>query len=81
MVNIVLKQHKDSDMGGSMRLGAQSCQLVLDTKVANVYKNKIIHERHRHRYEVNGELMPQLEEQGMKVSGRSMHNQLVAIPT
>lgn len=66
-----------SDKGGTMRLGAQSCQLVENSLTRNIYGKNSIIERHRHRYEVNNILLPQIEAAGLKVSGRSHHGELV----
>lgn len=70
----------ESDLGGTMRLGAQTCQLIEDSLVRKIYHDQPqISERHRHRYEVNSYLVPQLEQAGLKVSGRSMDGNLVEI--
>lgn len=66
-----------SDLGGTMRLGSQNCNLVANTKAREIYGKAVIQERHRHRYEVNNNLRPQLEEAGLVVSGLSADNQLV----
>jgi len=66
-----------SDLGGTMRLGSQNCNLVANTKAREIYAKAVIQERHRHRYEVNNNLRPQLEEAGLVVSGLSADNQLV----
>jgi len=68
---------KDSDLGGTMRLGAQSASLVKESKIASIYGNATINERHRHRYEVNENFVEQLEKEGLVISGRSSHNNLV----
>ena len=66
-----------SDMGGTMRLGSQSCYLVDGTRTRDIYGNDVIRERHRHRYEVNNTLVPKLEAQGMTISGWSQDKGLV----
>ncbi|MBZ9610037.1 CTP synthase [Rheinheimera maricola] len=66
-----------SDLGGTMRLGSQNCNLIDNTKAREIYAKAVIQERHRHRYEVNNNLRPQLEEAGLVVSGLSADNQLV----
>ena len=66
-----------SDLGGTMRLGSQNCNLIDNTKAREIYGKAVIQERHRHRYEVNNNLRPQLEEAGLVVSGLSADNQLV----
>ena len=68
---------EDSDLGGTMRLGAQPCHLVPGTLSHKVYGADTIVERHRHRYEVNNNLLPKLEAAGLKVSGRSQDLELV----
>jgi CTP synthase len=70
-------RNKDSDLGGTMRLGAQSCDLKDGTKARAIYADKQIVERHRHRYEVNNNLIGQLESAGLIVSGLSEENKLV----
>lgn len=70
----------NSDLGGTMRLGAQICQLTENSLVKKIYGNQNqISERHRHRYEVNNHLIAQLEQNGLRVSGRSVDGNLVEI--
>jgi CTP synthase len=59
-----------SDLGGTMRLGAQRCPVVPGTLAASVY-GEAVNERHRHRYEVNNHYVAQLEGAGLKVSART----------
>lgn len=66
-----------SDLGGTMRLGSQNCNLIDNTKAREIYGKTVIQERHRHRYEVNNNLRPQIEAAGLVVSGLSADNQLV----
>ena len=66
-----------SDMGGTMRLGAQPCFLVDGTKTREIYGSDVVRERHRHRYEVNNTLVPKLEAEGMTISGWSQDQGLV----
>ena len=66
-----------SNMGGTMRLGGQECQLIKGSKASNIYGADTITERHRHRYEVNNQLIGKIEEAGLKVSGRSQDGLLV----
>lgn len=68
-----------SDLGGTMRLGAQPCNLVAGTKARELYGEDVIQERHRHRYEVNGTYIEKLEAAGLKISGWSHDNRLVEI--
>ena len=73
----VEQRHSDSELGGTMRLGGQSCQLTANTLAHQLYQSVQITERHRHRYEVNNQLVPQLEQAGLIVSGRSVDGNLV----
>lgn len=64
-------RNKNSDFGGSMRLGGQECMLKKNTLAWKIYATKKITERHRHRYEVNAEFLPRLEQAGLSISGLS----------
>jgi len=66
----VERRSGESDMGGTMRLGAQSCPVESGTLAAKIYGPKVT-ERHRHRYEVNNTYVPALEAKGYKVSART----------
>ena len=70
---------KDSDLGGTMRLGAQECQLQAGSNVYACYGKDVVVERHRHRYEVNNKLLPNLLAAGLKVTGRSGDGALVEV--
>jgi CTP synthase len=72
-------RNEKSDLGGTMRLGAQRCHLKSHSKVREIYGEPTIVERHRHRYEVNNVLLPELEAAGIEVVGRSEDNKLVEI--
>ncbi|HEX8964581.1 MAG TPA: CTP synthase [Rhodocyclaceae bacterium] len=65
-------EHRDanSNLGGTMRLGAQRCPVKAGTLAAKVY-GKEVNERHRHRYEVNNTYVPKLEAGGMVISART----------
>ncbi|MES2211852.1 MAG: CTP synthase, partial [Pseudomonadota bacterium] len=67
----------NTDMGGTMRLGAQTCLLEPDSLAYRCYQQPQIVERHRHRYEVNGVFVEALEAVGLKVSGYSQDRSLV----
>lgn len=69
----------ESDLGGTMRLGAQQCHLVSGSCARELYGKETIEERHRHRYEVNNTLLPQIEKAGLKVTGLSADKKLVEI--
>ena len=69
----------DSDLGGTMRLGGQECVLEEGSRSAQCYGSTRIVERHRHRYEVNNNYLPQLEAAGLKIVGRSVDGELVEV--
>ena len=73
----VERRNEESDLGGTMRLGAQECHLEPASRARELYGNDIIVERHRHRYEVNNNYLPQLEAAGLRISGRSADRSLV----
>ena len=68
-----------SDLGGTMRLGGQECTLEPDSLSARCYGRTTIVERHRHRYEVNGNYVPVLEAAGLKIAGWSQGRELVEV--
>ena len=67
----------DSDLGGTMRLGGQTCILKKGSNVLRMYKKKEIVERHRHRYEVNPEFREGFNTKGMNIVGTSVDDMLV----
>ncbi|WP_334107177.1 CTP synthase [Methylobacillus sp.] len=71
----VEQRSEDSDLGGTMRLGAQKCPIVPDTKAFAIYGAEV-NERHRHRYEVNNNYVDKLEKAGLVVSARTPTEQL-----
>ncbi|OQX35502.1 MAG: CTP synthetase [Oceanospirillales bacterium LUC14_002_19_P2] len=73
----VEQRSEASDLGGTMRLGAQQCRLVEGSRAFQAYGKDVINERHRHRYEVNDHYVDRIEASGMKVSGRSVDQALV----
>jgi CTP synthase len=66
-----------SDMGGTMRLGAQECRLKPGSLAMQLYGKEVISERHRHRYEFNNQFRQLLESKGLVIAGRSMDDLLV----
>ena len=68
---------EDSDLGGTMRLGAQVCHLIPGSAAHNIYGSEQIEERHRHRFEVNNNLLPKIKEAGLVVGGLSADKTLV----
>ena len=73
----VEKRDESSDLGGTMRLGAQECRLVAGSNARNIYGADVIVERHRHRYEVNNNYVDQLQKAGLKIGGWSADDTLV----
>ncbi|MGB5468254.1 MAG: CTP synthase [Sedimenticolaceae bacterium] len=67
----------DTDLGGTMRLGAQQCKLAKGTIARRLYGKDVISERHRHRYEFNNGYRQDLEDAGLKVAGTSIDGRLV----
>ena len=65
------------DIGASMRLGTYPCKIKEGTKTSKIYKDEIIYERHRHRYEVNNNYKEELEKAGLIFSGMSPDNNLI----
>jgi CTP synthase len=73
-----VEQRSDrSDMGGTMRLGAQECRLKAGTLARELYGQDVVRERHRHRYEFNNRYRQSFEDLGMVISGKSMDDLLV----
>lgn len=70
------KRTAKTDLGGTMRLGGQECTLKENSLVRKIYGADKIIERHRHRYEVNAEFIPQLEQAGLHISGLSAEENL-----
>ncbi len=68
---------EDSDLGGTMRLGAQNSYLVPGSMAQEIYGTDVIFERHRHRYEVNNKYVETLQDAGMQVGGWSENKTLV----
>ncbi|MGE0650461.1 MAG: CTP synthase [Alphaproteobacteria bacterium] len=69
----------DDNLGGTMRLGAYECNLKPGSRVRDIYGTDVIHERHRHRYEVNINYRKRLEDVGLMVCGLSPDEQLPEI--
>jgi CTP synthase len=75
----VERRDEESAKGGTMRLGAYPCHLVRESRAYEAYKEKVISERHRHRYEFNNRFREPLTHKGMRISGASPDNELVEI--
>ncbi len=72
-------QHDNKEKGGTLRLGVYPCRLQKGTKTYNLYKENLIEERHRHRYEFNNNYKKALEEKGMIFPGINPKQNLVEI--
>jgi CTP synthase len=79
VIALLDSQHGVVDKGGTMRLGAYPCVLKEDTKAFAAYGERLVSERHRHRFEVNPEFLPKLEAEGLVASGTSPDGKLVEI--
>ena len=77
VVDLMDSQRDVTDMGGTMRLGLYPARLAEDSRVAAMYGDSLIYERHRHRYEVNNDYRIPMEEQGLRCSGLSPDGRLV----
>ncbi len=77
VIDMMLEQKKVKEYGGTMRLGSYPCKLQKGTLAYKAYKAELIHERHRHRFEVNDAFKDQLSKQGMIFSGICPDNGLV----
>jgi CTP synthase len=80
----VERRDTNSDMGGTMRLGAQPADIVPGTQVQRIYQSDVVNERHRHRYEVNNYYLPRLEAAGLKLAARTKVEalcELIELPT
>ena len=73
----VERRTQSDDLGGTMRLGEQACVLNQGSLAERVYGAGVVHERHRHRYEVNNNYVEQLIDSGLVVGGRSEDGELV----
>lgn len=75
---IVERRDNNSDLGGTMRLGAQTCAVLPGTIAASVYGTSVT-ERHRHRYEANNYYLPRVEKAGLIISARTPTEDLCEI--
>jgi len=79
VIDLLPEQKEVSDMGGTMRLGADPIKLHAGTRVRDVYGEAVVYERHRHRYEVNNLLRRRLEGEGLIFAGTSPDDRLVEV--
>lgn len=79
VIDLMEDQKSTTIKGGTMRLGAYECQLDRDSLAYKIYGTDIISERHRHRYEFNGDFLERMQEGGLKATGRNPETGLVEI--
>ncbi|MBC7902915.1 MAG: CTP synthase, partial [Gemmatimonadaceae bacterium] len=79
VIDLMEEQKQVTSKGGTMRLGAQACEIKQGTRASEIYGTSIISERHRHRWEFNNEYLARFEEAGMIASGRNPETGLVEI--
>lgn len=77
VIDLMPEQRDIDEMGGTMRLGVYPCKIMDDTLIQSIYKDELIYERHRHRYEFNNEYRDTLTKAGMVLSGLSPSGKLV----
>lgn len=79
VIDLLPEQKEIENKGGTMRLGNYPCQLVSGSHAAKAYEQKLVYERHRHRFEFNNQFRTQLQEAGMVYSGLSPDGKLVEV--
>ena len=79
VIDLMEDQKKISDKGGTMRLGSWECELAMDSLVKNIYKQDVISERHRHRYEFNNEFTDVVFDDSFQIVGTNPQTKLVEI--
>ncbi len=79
VVCLLNDQYHITHLGGTMRLGSYACKLVEGSKASIAYGSRLVHERHRHRYEFNNQYRQQFTAHGMLFSGSSPDDQLVEV--
>jgi len=79
VIDLLPEQKEVEDLGGTMRLGAQAVELADDTRAREAYGEAVVHERHRHRYEVNNHFRQRIVDAGLVVSGTYQEGRLVEI--
>jgi CTP synthase len=79
VIDLLPEQKEVTDMGGTMRLGADPVKLHDETRAREIFGEPVIYKRHRHRYEVNNMLRRRLEDEGLVASGTSPDERLVEV--
>jgi CTP synthase len=79
VIDLLPEQKEIEDLGGTMRLGAQAVELAAGSRAHDAYGEPVVHERHRHRYEVNNHYRPALVDSGLVVAGTFQEGRLVEV--
>src|SRR5205823_3891382 len=79
VIDLLPEQKEVEDLGGTMRLGAQAVELAEGTRARETYEDAVVHERHRHRYEVNNHFRGRIVDAGLVVSGTYQEGRLVEV--
>jgi CTP synthase len=79
VIDLLPQQKEVEELGGTMRLGAGPVKVVEGTRASAAYGEAVVYERHRHRYEVNNTIRPQLVAKGLVISGTTPDEKLVEI--
>ncbi|NRG44353.1 CTP synthase [Bacillus sp. CRN 9] len=79
IIDLLPEQKDIEDLGGTLRLGLQACKLVEGSIAYEAYQDKVVYERHRHRYEFNNHYRQDMEKEGFVFSGTSPDGRLVEI--
>ena len=79
VINLMEAQKTIVNKGGTMRLGSWMCKLAENSKIKSIYKQDIVDERHRHRYEFNNDYLEQIENAGMIATGKNPKTNLVEV--
>jgi CTP synthase len=79
VIDLMVDQQAVEDLGGTMRLGSYPCKIQPESLAYALYQNRLVFERHRHRFEVNNRYRAQLAEQGLVASGLSPDERLVEV--
>lgn len=79
VIDLMDSQKQVNQKGGTMRLGSYPCQIKKSSKAYQIYNNTLIHERHRHRWEMNNKYLDLFEENGLVATGINPDNNLVEI--
>jgi CTP synthase len=77
VIDLLPEQKDIEEMGGTMRLGLYPCKIVPGSLAEKCYRDELVYERHRHRYEFNNQYREQIESAGLKITGTSPDGRLV----